>query len=263
MPPVALRPRSTLEIIDAAVQLLRQHYGELVTVTGLFMIPVIIARMFLAPQAAILTPAVSMGSMSGLAGFGLVSFVLNSMSTAAVVVIVSDSYLGREVTVGAAINRVLERFWTVLGVVFLQGLIIALGILLLIIPALIFGAWFFAGTNVVMVEGKGVIEALSRSRNLARGSVGRILGTLAMAGIIVWLLDVLVSAIAVALFMRLGSGVVAANLAPYVLGIFITPFLNVVVTLLYYDLRIRKEAFDLELMAKELGFAVPAAAVSH
>ena len=44
MPPVALRPRSTTEIIDAAVQLLRLHYQELVATTALFMIPIIALR---------------------------------------------------------------------------------------------------------------------------------------------------------------------------------------------------------------------------
>jgi len=33
------------------------------------------------------------------------------------------------------------------------------------------------------------------------------------------------------------------------------PIVSVVTTLIYYDLRVRKEAFDLEMMASELGAA--------
>lgn len=47
MPSVALRPRSVTELIDAAVQLLRQHYLELVTTTAVFLIPSIVIRLFL------------------------------------------------------------------------------------------------------------------------------------------------------------------------------------------------------------------------
>jgi hypothetical protein len=272
MPPVALRPRSRTEIIDAAVQLLRRHYGELVTVTALFMIPVIIARVFLVSQDTI-TPAqlteLATGSATtnsgfiastgilGLAVWGVLSFVMSSMSTAAVVVIVSDSYLGREVTTGAAINQVLGRIWTILGAVLLQGLLIGIGFLLFFIPGVIFSCWFFATTTVVMVEGKDAVAALRRSRELARGSVGEIFSTLGLALFIVWLVDLLVNVIVVALIVRLRSGVFAASFAPYIISIFIVPFVNVVITLLYYDLRIRKEGFDLELMAKELGLGAP------
>jgi hypothetical protein len=37
-----------------------------------------------------------------------------------------------------------------------------------------------------------------------------------------------------------------------VLQIFIYPFIYVVMTVLYYDLRVRKEGFDLELLASSL-----------
>ncbi len=269
MPPIALRPRSSFEIIDAGVQLLRQHYGELVTVSALFMIPVLIGRVFLVSntqfmspdQVTVLTtsgPTAFPGGAAGMlgtAGWGVLSFVFGSLSTAATIVIVSDSYLGREVTVGAAISRVLERFWVVLGAVLLQGLIVGFGFFLLIIGAVIFGCWFFATTNVVMVEGKGITAALGRSRELARGYVGKIFGTIALAAFLVWLVDFLVGILVFAIATRFRAGPIALNIGPYVLGIFVVPFFNVVVTLLYYDLRIRKEGFDLELMAKELGFS--------
>ena len=184
------------------------------------------------------------------------------MSTAAIVVIVSDSYLGREVTIGAAVSRVVDRFWSVLAAVLLQGLIIGFGFFLLIIGAIIFACWYFATTNVVMVEGKGAVEALGRSKALAKGSVGTIFGTLLLAVIPVWLIYILIAFVLGAAISVLRTNAIAAELVASVVAIFIVPFVNVVVTLLYYDLRIRKEGFDLELMAKELGFAAPAQATA-
>lgn len=261
MPPVALRPRSTTEIIDAAAQLFRQHYKELVTVTALFMIPVIIARATFMPQA--LSPA-QLLPMSGVLGsmlWGILYFVLGTMSTAAVVVIVSDSYLGREVTISGAIKRMVGRLGTVVGAVLMQGILSALGIFFFFIGAVVVACWLFATTNVVMVEGTGITDALARSRKLARGSVGRIFRTVALAAVMVWLLEALVSTALLLVFspFRSESAVVtfALQLTPNVVAIFIVPFITVVITLLYYDLRIRKEGFDLELMARELGFVTP------
>jgi hypothetical protein len=265
VPPVTLRPRSTTELIDAAVQLLRQHYVELVAVTALFMIPVIIARLVFVP-VQIVTPSQIL-SASTLRGFGLlypISFIFSSVSTAATVVIVSDSYLGREVTIEAAVSRVLARFWTVLGAAFLEGLIIVFGFVLLIVPGIIFACWLFATTNVVMVEDKSAFDALARSRNLARGSVGKILAVLLFSILIVWLLQLLIGFVLGLLVagLRPGNPSLAGQLVGYAVAILLYPFVQVVITLLYYDLRIRKEGFDMELMAKELGFAPPAQATA-
>jgi hypothetical protein len=265
VPPVTLRPRSATELIDAAVQLLRQHYVELVAVTALFMIPVIIARLVFVPDQ-MLTPG-QMPSASALRGFGLlypISFIFSSVSTAATVVIVSDSYLGRDVTIEAAVSRVLARFWTVLGAAFLEGLIIVFGFVLLIVPGIIFACWLFATMNVVMVEDKSAFDALARSRSLARGSVGKILGVLLLSILMVWLIQFLIGVVLGLLFagLRPGNPSMAGQLVGYAVAILLYPFVQVVITLLYYDLRIRKEGFDLELMAKELGFAAPARATA-
>jgi hypothetical protein len=262
MPAVALRPRSATEIIDAAAQLLRQHYQELVATTALFMIPVILLRLIFPVQA--FTP----GQMPVLSSFrgGFVvwcaAIVFGSMSNGAVVTIVSDSYLGRDVTISAAINRVIGRFGTVLGAAILQALAIGLGFVLLLIPGFIFLAWYFATMNVVMVEGKGASEALRRSHELVKGSVGRVLGTLLLAGIIVVVIQFLVSMVLALVVPALRTNVNLTTILSYIVGIFIYPLVTVVITLLYYDLRIRKEGFDLELMGKELGFATPAPAAA-
>ena len=262
MPPVALRPRSTTEIIDAAVQLLRQHYQELVATTALFMIPIIALRAIFPVQMLVPGQFPTLVGSRGSIIVTCAAVVVGAMSTAAVVVIVSDSYLGREVTIGAAINRVTHRFGTVLLAAILQGLIIGVGFVLLIIQGFFCLAWYFATMNVVMVEGKGAGQALSRSHELAKGSVGRILGTLLLTGLIVLLVQLLVGIVLALVIPTIRTNPNLATLVSYVVGIFIYPLVTVVITLLYYDLRIRKEGFDLEHMAQELGFASPAPAVA-
>lgn len=262
MPAVALRPRSATEIIDAAVQLLRQHYQELVATTALFMIPIIVLRLIFPIHPFQPGQIPAMSSLTGGLVVWCAAIVFGSMSNGAVVTIVSDSYLGRDVTIGAAINRVVERFGTVLGAALLQGLFIGIGFVLLVIPGFIFLAWYFATTNVVMVEGKSAGEALRRSHELAKGSVGRVLGTLLLAGIIVVVIQFLVSMVLALVVPALRTNVNLTTILSYIVGIFVYPLVTVVITLLYYDLRIRKEGFDLELMGKELGFATSAPAAA-
>jgi hypothetical protein len=258
VPPGALRPRTVTELIDASVQLLRRHYLELVTTAAIFTIPLIILRLFTNPVTPGQLP--TGGQLESLLVILLVSFVLGSMSGAASVVIVSDSYLGRDVTISAAIQRVMERFGSVLLAALLYGFFVAIGFILFFIPGFIAFAWFFAAQNVVMIEGKGALDALARSKDLARGSVGRILGTLFLSLLILIIIQGVIGGLLGAVFSPLRGNSTPAAVVSSVVGIFVFPFFSVLVTLLYYDLRIRKEGFDLELMAKELGAPAPAPA---
>ena len=259
MPPVALRPRTVTELIDASVQLMRRHYLELVTTAAIFTIPLIVLRLFVNPSS-VGFQQVTASQVETLGLFSLLSFVLSSMSGATAVVIVSDSYLGRDVTISAAIQRVVGRFGSVLLAGLLNGILVGFGFILFIIPGFIAFAWFFAAENAVMIEGKSGVAALGRSRELARGSVGRILGTLFLTLLIVFIIEGVIAALLSAGFASMRGNSAPAAVVSSIVGIFVFPFFSVLVTLLYYDLRIRKEGFDLELMAKELGSPAPAPA---
>jgi hypothetical protein len=272
VPPLQLRPRSTTEIIDAAVSLLRQHYVELVTATALFTVPLFIFNVIIGSQTGVqgtigttpftVAPQAAMFPARLLPWFFLmmlVAFLLGPLASATTVVIVSDNYLGREVTIAGALARAINRIWTVFFTGLLQGFLIGLGFIAFIIPGFFCIAWFFSAVNIVMVEGKGPTEALGRGRFLAKDSVGRILGTLLLCGIVVAVITALANAIIFALVGTVHASSQVAVVLSNLVNIAIYPFFTVVTTVLYFDLRIRKEGLDLELMAKELGVAVPGA----
>jgi hypothetical protein len=268
VPPVALRPRSTTEIIDASVSLLRQHYVELVTATALFTVPWLILGMIGRPpigmpvtsnfQTAPLMMPLSPQALPGMIIPRLiVAMLLGALASATTVVIVSDNYLGREVTIAGAILRALNRIVAVAITGVLQGIAIVVGFMLFIIPGFFCIAWFFSAVNIVMVEGKGPVEALSRGKFLAKGSVGRILGTLFLCGLLVWVVNLVLGLIVGGIFSAVHITGQPVFVAAGVVSIFIYPLLTVATTVLYFDLRIRKEGMDLEVMAKELGVALP------
>lgn len=250
MPPVALRPRSTTELIDAAVQLLRQHYMEIVTASAIFLIPAFILRLFLPDMRAGRLPG---GEQTLLLLLGLlITGIFSIVSTAAVVIVISDSYLGREISIMSAVQRVIGRFWSVFGAALLQSIFTVIGLMLFIIPGFVFLAWFFAGTVVVVIEGKTAWASLMRSRQLVAGSVGRVLGVLFLTGIILGTIEIIILFLLGIAGVFIHASTALTTLGGNIASLLTYPFFTVVITLLYYDLRIRKEGFDLEMMATEL-----------
>lgn len=189
----------------------------------------------------------------------ILSWVLQTASSATVVLLVSEAYLGREADVRAALGTVFSRLGSLFGAGLMAGIIVGFGLLLLIVPGIIFLAWTFAMPAVVVLENLDASESFSRSRELARGSVGHVLGTLLLTYLLFFVLLIALAATAGMVIGMAGGTSVVSRVIGDVLAALIFPMVAVVTTLLYYDLRIRKEGFDLEVMARELGDAPPLA----
>jgi len=229
------RPRKAGEILDAAFQLYRRLFVPVALATGVFMLPALLLDLVVAVEDL---PYVEL----------LVNFS-RVLGTAAVVRLGSDGYLGRPADGMAAVRHALSRFFSVLGASIVQGLMIIIGLLMFVVPGVIFAAWTFAMTPAVMLEGRPVGEAFTRSRELARDHLGHIIAT----GVIVLILGILVQQMLVSviddtLHLPFRAGFLIAHL----MNVVINPFPALVTTVLYYDLRIRKEAFDVQLMAESL-----------
>lgn len=241
MPPATLRPRSIPELLDATFEVLRLHYVDIVSIAAVLWVPAILVMAVRSPLWQLL---------------GLVLYmVANAATVGAVVILVSGTYLGQQTTIADALRGAFARLGALVGTALYQGVLVLLGLILLVIPAFIFFAWVFAMPMAVVLEGRSVSDAFSRSKELARGNVGRILLTLGVT----WLITVVVSAafglVAGTLFAA--TGTLASSLASSLIrgigSILVAPLFSAVATLLYYDLRMRKDGFDLEIMARELG----------
>ena len=112
---------------------------------------------------------------------------------------------------------------------------------------------YFAVVPAVMLENKGPFDAFHRSRDLSEGFKWRILGTMLLSWVI--FLAVLFALQMVVAFTHMAP--VAQALLNAVVQLFILPLVSIVVVVLYYDQRVRKDGFDLEVMARDLA-PVPA-----
>ena len=99
---------------------------------------------------------------------------------------VSESYLGTEITVGQAYRFVWPNFLNLIGAGILVVLVVYLGLLLLVVPGIIFGLWFALTTPAIVVENLKVIEGMSRSKALASGNLGKILSVGFLIIVISW-----------------------------------------------------------------------------
>lgn len=231
----ALRPRGVGEILDTAFQLYRSRWKEMATATGVIVLPLLMLEA--------IAPLEYLGFLESLSNLFFLA------ASAAVVAIASGAYRGEDVDAVDAIRAVGGRFLSVWGAAIIQGIAVGVGLLLLVIPGIFMAALTFAMQQAVMIEGKTASEALARSQSLAKGHMKQIILTSVMAFIITFTFMIGVG-IAIGYFVpspRLSTLLVNVVLVP------LNPLGAAVGTVLYYDLRIRKEAYDVTVAADRLG----------
>jgi hypothetical protein len=147
------------------------------------------------------------------------------------------------------------------------AIFVAIMVVGMVLGVIAVGGWLSCAIPLTVIEGIGPFRAIGRSFDLARGSVLRCGSLLLVAGLIVTLPIIgllLVSGQLTGMFTNPGapvplSSMLIQQLGGLVASAFTTPFLLAVMTVLYYDRRVRTEALDEQLVAHELGTAAEAA----
>jgi hypothetical protein len=160
----------------------------------------------------------------------------------------SNAYLGGEPDVGRTIAAVAPRVPALFAATILTTFLLFLGLLLFIFPVLYVAARFFPVQQAVVLEHKGPLGALGRASELTKGRKGHVLMTLMLVFGIFLILSIGVSIVA-----SLTANVTISLVVSTLFNIFAYPILNLVSMVLYYDLRIRGEGFDVEHMSAALG----------
>jgi hypothetical protein len=247
----ALRPRSPSEIVDAAFQLLRAHYGAFVTCSAIAYAPLLLLRLLVIGDPRRFLGEEPGSIQAGLwwyAGGGyLVGWLTFSLMSAVLQVCTSQVYLGGEMDVAAAVRQALPRAPQVLVAAVIRFALMAFAVLLLIFPVLYVVALLFAVTPVIILENGSIPEAMRRSAVLSRGRKWHILNTLGLVAIIYYVL--------VFGFSVLGSiagNFVVSTVVSAAVTVLVYPVVAITETLLYYDARIQSEGLDIELMTGAL-----------
>ena len=258
---IPFRPRSVSELVDAAFQVLRRGYAQFLVIMGIAYVPWLVVSMIVTRSilaAAGQDPTALARNFSTTMLLGLGAMVWFSVIDGALTLAASESYLGRPVDVGGALGRAFGRALPLVVTSVVRTLLTAIGFMLFIFPAFWAFATFFASPIVVMLERRGAFGALGRSSELTRGEKWHVLKTLLLVWVIYFVLSLGLNLVMASIFGSIATGqttlgLMATQIAAAVYTILAYPLISVVQTLLYYDLRIRKEGYDIELMANELG----------
>lgn len=285
-----LRPMGLGDIFDEGFDLYKKNFSLLLLVTIVFTVPLDIVlaglRMLYWHSASDL-PGLSsddptimftaLGSVFGKAGEEmLVASLLYAVPLAALAAATSARYLGEAITLRQAYRPPLRRLPGLLGTALLYGLAITAGFFLCFIGFFWIGVSLLFTVHVFVLEGKAGGAAFQRASRLVSGDWWRVFGALALLTLIYTVMQVSIEVPLGYVFdtlLRLAPGghglslmgdtlhansirrQVVNQLSGGLADLLILPFLLSVMTVLYYDLRVRKEAFDIELLARDLGYA--------
>jgi len=286
-----LRPMEFGEILDGALQLFRRHFGLFLKLSlAVMWLPLAFSIYFRARFFGLgaVNPQITAGLLQSeivpLLLLALVWAVLYGagmlMLTAGSIRVISDSYLGREPEFGDSLHFGFSKMVPLFLVAIGKGLLILLiyilcaavaaltaaagGMaILLVVLEVIAGVWlviyvscgYMVTTPVVVLETLASnFDAFGRSWALTKGMRGRLFGLVVVAYLIAGFLPSLVLSAVGAIIGQLAppalfAWTVIAAVAPVVL----TPIVPCVLTLAYYDLRVRHEGFDLQLLSEQLG----------
>jgi hypothetical protein len=258
-----LLPRGVGEVVDTAITLYRRNWRLLVGTAALVIVPIQLISAFLNRDATSQfsnlfrslqtggTPA-STGSGAGFLGEVLALLSL-PFFTAALATAAASCYMGSPVTPGEAWRRTMRRFWAVLGLGVLRFLLLGAALIFFAVPGIFLYIRLLVAPVVLVVEGAGPITALERSWHLTKGHWWRTCAVQVLKVVIAWFGLALFQSLALGLAFVTGpAGWVFMALGGSVAQLLVYPFVVSVTVVAYFDLRIRKEAFDLAVTVQRL-----------
>jgi hypothetical protein len=233
-----LRRQSIVGLVGNALRIYRRDFGVLFVAGATLDIPFAVAADLAFAREGL-----------GISWIALMFLYLcvSSVSSGIMTVLVSDVCLGNVPRIRRAYSRVFDRrFWTFFGTVMLANALIVAGLILPI-------GLFILVPPIVILEGLSGRPALARSLRLGRGYYLRSFAI--VIGIIV--LEIWMDGQLYPLLGRLlpatgwGAQAVAELLESSVTAL-VNVLMAILVVLIYYDLRARKEAYDSLALAEDL-----------
>ena len=279
------------EILDGTFNIYRRHFGLFMRLSLLLIcVPAVLFVFFMVRFATNPIAAANWFQehlvnviLMGLVGV-LVYTTISLLLKAGTIRIISDSYLGQEPTLSSALQLGMGRIIPLLVVaisktllviviylaailagVLLVGIGKALGAAIAVLLGIAYGvgaiwfmAWVLCGYGltsmvVVLEDLDSSFDAFGRSWELTRAARMKVFLTC----LVIFLFTALLPWIVVAVVgQMLGP---ASPLQPFLsilsvaMGVVLAPILPCALTLLYYDSRVRREAFDLQILSQQLG----------
>lgn len=269
-----MRPLNLGETLDASIKIVRARWRTLAMVMIVVALPIQIANVVIISSTTD-TYQVGSSALTGdtasattysdegayVAGRTIIialTFLGYLLGTVACYRAIADTYLGRVTGARASLRDAGRRLGATLWLSIILVVGIVLGFVALIVPGIWLAIAWSVAYPVMLVEGTGGFGALKRSFKLVEGHWWATCGRLLVAYILV---QVITTVAALIFLIPAGAivddtsfgALVLESAANFVASLVTTPFIAAVVMLVYFDLRVRKEGFDLALLAERMG----------
>jgi len=274
-PPLRLRVLGIPELIDQAIELYRARFLVFTGVSLALTIPALATAVLsgsyrsLDPfisvfQASGSTPAINTppqfnGAMVGLSYLiGIVMAPLAGWSAVpapALVAVALQTAHGRDIGVGGALAAALKRYWALLLVMIAS---VAVGLLVFTCLGIPLAVWILVAWAVVvpvmLEERASAGAAFTRSWSLVRDNWWRTFAVVLLVALLGFAVELgLVSLFGFAIVFVPGMSLEVRDMlvvvASAVVGVATRPLLPIALTVMYYELRVRHEALDLDQLA--------------
>jgi hypothetical protein len=247
-PSPALPQRSLGDLLNETFAIYGKRFGRIIGLAALIQVPAGLMVLIPAPGVALFVVIGVTGLLAMIALYG------------ATISAIGQHYVTGEIAIGSAWSRVWWRVASLLAVAAVLAPVLALGAasLVLVFPAV---AALCVAVPAVVLEGHKPGAALRRVFEIMRGSWLRVSGITLVVLLVMIGLGLLVQApFAIASYVaapegsttlgnvfRFAGSLVARTVAP--------PVAAIAFTLLYYDLRVRREGYDVQALSREMGVA--------
>ena len=269
VPTTTLKPMRFGDILDTTFSLYRKHFWLFLGLVAFSVLAELALHLLLDFSQFFFDRSPLLG-----VAIVLIAITFFIIGTGGIVIGSCATYLCENVTIRSVLQRTMDRFWQLLGCFLLwSGAIMILTITVIGIPfAIHFAVRWGLFIQTIMFEKPAIISALGRSSELVAGMWWRVCGML----LAILLLSTMVHSI---IEISIGFILIATNLVSEVdfidileWGLFgepfesVTPFFQAIstvihlgvyaisfpiwiigITLLYFNQRIRKEGFDIEM----------------
>lgn len=297
-PPPTLRPLSFGEILDVAIKLCVANGATLLKAVIFVVLPVQVISTIITISTGgadfdVFGDTNTVGHtdhetnvyVAGQVGAALLQTVAVVLATAACFRAIARAYLAEKADWRESLRFAFKRFPQILWVGIIYVATIVLGFVVLAVPMALAGTvagfvvggiilfvgfvWLYIGWSLavpaLLVEDVRGLKALRRSHSLVAGRWWQTFAVIMLGFLLASVLSSVIQAIFVGVIL---VGVDSSSLLAWVIiglaglaSLMIsTPFQAAILLVVYFDLRVRKEGFDLELLAERFGSTGPFAA---
>jgi hypothetical protein len=273
-----LRPLGVGEILDNTIQIYRKNFRALVTMVAVVVVPIQLVSVLINLSSR---PSANSASNTTIGGFsfssststdshdaavrlaatviiGLLAVIAGWLAVGACTRGVADAYIGGvKADTGASLRVFGANLFPLCWLAVLALPPVFIGGLLCIVPGVWLWVSWLVAIPALLVEGTKGTHALGRSFRLVRGRRWPILGLAILASLLAEVVRTSFVLVLVAVVLQSHSTastsyIIAAGVIGAISSLLTTPLISTAYVILYFDLRVRSEGLDLQLVLDNL-----------